>query len=117
MHPRNRFKEQKPDFGAYLKTRKSLEKYLIKRKQPSAEGFLYTLDFSDSNALRELTCACLKHDFDLDVTIALDRLIPAVPQRLNYIHWVEDLLSIDKGEIPQGHNVIGIDIGTYIHAY
>lgn len=39
--------------------------------------------------------------------IPLDKLIPTVPLRLNYILWIEDLLSISKkdGEIR------GIDIG------
>lgn len=59
------------------------------------------------NALRALTCTLLKKDFDLDVEIPLDKLIPTVPLRLNYILWIEDLLSICKkdGEIR------GIDIG------
>ena len=58
----------------------------------SINKFAYTLDFSDPSALRELTCAVLERDFWLKVEIPLDKLIPAVPQRLNYVHWMEDLL-------------------------
>ena len=58
----------------------------------STKKFAYTLDFSDPEALRELTCAVLERDFGLKVEIPLDKLIPAVPQRLNYVHWIEDLL-------------------------
>lgn len=61
-------------------------------EQQSERKFAYTLDFSDPAALRELTCAVLERDFGLKVEIPLDKLIPAVPQRLNYIHWIEDLL-------------------------
>ncbi len=111
MHPRNRFKDNKPDFGAYIQVRKSLEPYLIKRKRPSGQGFTHTLDFSDPEALRELTVACLKYEFDLDVIIPSGHLVPTVPQRLNYIHFVEDLLSNEKGDFPKGNDVIGIDIG------
>lgn len=39
--------------------------------------------------------------------IPLDKLIPTVPLRLNYILWIEDLLSISKKE----GEVRGIDIG------
>ena len=94
----------------------------------STERFPYTLDFSNPSALRELTCAVLERDFGLRVEIPVDKLIPAVPQRLNYIHWIEDLLmcgcchSDDKGGItsddddnitvPKGESIIGIDIGN-----
>lgn len=55
--------------------------------------FAYTLDFSNLDGLRELTCAILAKDFNLHVEIPAGTLIPTVPQKLNYIHWVEDLLS------------------------
>lgn len=59
------------------------------------------------NALRALTCTLLKKDFDLDVEIPPDKLIPTVPLRLNYILWIEDLLTISKKE----GEIKGIDIG------
>lgn len=40
----------------------------------------------------------------MSLDIPVDRLIPRVPQRLNYILWVEDLLSCKS-------NASGIDIG------
>lgn len=146
MHPRNRYLKNPADFGELAEYRPSLKPYLIeKHKQrrhqvlPPAsaptstdsegthskgtEGFAYTLDFSNSAALKELTCAVLEKDFDLKLEIPVDRLIPTVPQKLNYIHWLEDLLSNDggvalqkegvvcEGAIPKGRNIIGIDIG------
>lgn len=41
-----------------------------------------------------------------------DRLVPMVPQRLNYIHWLEDLLSETREkEEEKEERVLGIDIG------
>jgi methyltransferase len=80
------------------------------------------MDFSNQDGLRELTCALLEKDFDLKVEIPPNYLIPTVPQKLNYIHWVEDLLNYggvathEEGVacegIPQGKDVLGIDIGN-----
>ena len=147
MHPRNRY-NVKPDFGQLAEFRPSLKPFLIEKRSsptkttrdkesdtapsvPSSSSqygshlsksrlFPYSLDFSNPAALRELTCAVLERDFDLRLEVPLDRLIPAVPQRLNYIHWIEDLLSMsaeeqDDGDncrgIPKRDSIIGIDIG------
>ncbi|XP_059052154.1 U6 small nuclear RNA (adenine-(43)-N(6))-methyltransferase isoform X2 [Achroia grisella] len=67
-----------------------------------------TIDFKDPHALRVLTKYLLKDDFDLDVDIPDDRLVPTLPLRLNYILWIEDLLNA----IGQTNNVWGVDIGT-----
>lgn len=146
MHPRNRYLDNPADFGELAEFRPSLKPFLIekhtKRRKlpkppPTASGdtppkgpdapptstkghFAYTLDFSDPAALRELTCAVLEKDFDLKLKIPLDHLIPTVPQKLNYIHWVEDLLSCG-GVASHGSgtttgeqatpDVVGIDVG------
>lgn len=78
---------------------------------------------------RELACAVLSRDFGLDVVLPADRLVPMVPQRLNYIHWLEDLLKDDKegderegdererdkreGEV-ESKPVFGVDIGESV---
>lgn len=64
------------------------------------------MNFKEPEAVRALTCTLLKEDFGLAIEIPLERLIPTVPLRLNYIHWVEDL--IDGQKQPRR----GIDIGT-----
>jgi methyltransferase len=63
------------------------------------------LNFKEPEAVRALTCTLLKEDFGLTIAIPLERLIPTVPLRLNYIHWVEDLTG------GQGQPRKGIDIG------
>jgi hypothetical protein len=42
-----------------------------------------------SQALQALSCALLKDDFGLDVHLPQNHLIPAIPLRLNYLHWIE----------------------------
>ncbi|XP_034025237.1 RNA N6-adenosine-methyltransferase mettl16 [Thalassophryne amazonica] len=101
MHPRNRYKDKPPDF-AYLAS-----------KYPEFQQHVHTsltghpvVNFKEPEAVRALTCTLLKEDFGLTIEIPLERLIPTVPLRLNYIHWVEDL--IDGQRKPRK----GIDIGT-----
>ncbi|XP_029026010.1 RNA N6-adenosine-methyltransferase mettl16 [Betta splendens] len=101
MHPRNRYKDKPPDF-AYLAS-----------KYPDFQQHVHTslagrpvVNFKEPEAVRALTCTLLKEDFGLSIEIPLERLIPTVPLRLNYIHWVEDL--IDGQNQPRR----GIDIGT-----
>ncbi len=69
------------------------------------------LDFTDPAALVALTRALLRVDFGLDWDMPLDRLCPTVTSRLNYLHWVEDLLALSASD---GHGGIvrGLDIGT-----
>lgn len=69
----------------------------------------FSLNFKDPEAVRALTCTLLKEDFGLTIDIPVERLIPTVPLRLNYIHWVEDLIGhrdADKQTLRRG-----IDIG------
>ncbi|KAF5287668.1 hypothetical protein FQR65_LT12198 [Abscondita terminalis] len=67
-----------------------------------------SINFKNLESLRALTCTLLKKDFGLNVEIPLTKMIPTVPLRLNYILWIEDLLSIagDVGDI------CGVDVGT-----
>ena len=65
------------------------------------------LDFKKPECLRALSWAILKDDFGVNVNMPLDRLIPTIPLRLNYILWIEDLI----GEVTTAR---GIDIGNYI---
>ena len=56
---------------------------------------------------RELTRALLKHDFGIQWSLAEGQLIPPVKNRINYIHWLEDLLeqSSPAGQAPINHLV------------
>ena len=116
MHSRNRYTGKKPDFGELAEFRPSLKPFLTQKNDPSTQPYSFSLDFSKPEALRELACALLERDFGIKLEIPLDKLIPTVPLRLNYIHWLEDLLSEANGgddypSIPKGASVVGIDIG------
>ena len=99
MHPRNPYKTKKPSFKElaikYPEFREKVTQNLTGK---------VILDFKDPEALRALTIALLKNDFGLTVSLPVDRLIPTVPQRLNYILWLEDIFNQKK-------DLRGIDIG------
>ncbi|XP_072548107.1 RNA N(6)-adenosine-methyltransferase mettl16 [Salminus brasiliensis] len=101
MHPRNRYKDKPPDFAYLASKYPDFQKHV----QTNLVGGVM-LNFKDPEAVRALTCTLLKEDFGLTIEIPLERLIPTVPLRLNYIHWVEDLTG------GQGSPRRGIDIGT-----
>ncbi|KAJ5758438.1 hypothetical protein N7520_005594 [Penicillium odoratum] len=74
------------------------------------------VDFNDPATVRQLTISLLKRDFGLEIILPQDRLCPPVPNRLNYIIWLQDLLDSTAGTIQRGYNpdrkVLGLDIGT-----
>ncbi|KAK3560984.1 hypothetical protein QTP86_023175 [Hemibagrus guttatus] len=115
MHPRNRYKDKPPDFAKlaskYPDFQKHVQTTLSGRVMPLSMWLILCnqysatkLNFKDPEAVRALTCTLLKEDFGLSIEIPLERLIPTVPLRLNYIHWVEDLTG------GQGSPRRGIDI-------
>lgn len=103
MHPRNIYKNKKPDFKALAIKYPEFRKHVTQ----DLAGKVY-LDFKKPLALRALTTVLLKEDFSLDVDLPIDRLIPTIPLRLNYIHWIEDILGEKSGTIS------GVDIGMLL---
>ena len=62
------------------------------------------LDFQDPAALKCLTKTLLHHDFQLNWDMPLNRLCPALTVRLNYLHWIEDLLAtMDLAPVASNH--------------
>ncbi|CAF1089771.1 unnamed protein product [Adineta ricciae] len=107
MHIRNRYRSNPSDFQQLAEKHPDLKQFLIEKSKGGV-----TLDFCDPNAVRALTIAVAKEDFNLDLELSLDRLIPRIPQKLNYLHWIEDLIECRN-------DAIGIDIGggcSCIHA-
>ncbi|UJR37915.1 hypothetical protein I4U23_030602 [Adineta vaga] len=107
MHVRNRYRTNPPDFKQLAEKHPALKPFLIQKTNGGV-----TLDFCDANAVQALTIAVAKEDFDLDLELSLDRLIPRIPQKLNYLHWIEDLVE-------RKIDAVGIDIGggcSCIHA-
>ncbi|RMZ90422.1 hypothetical protein DV736_g2358, partial [Chaetothyriales sp. CBS 134916] len=74
------------------------------------------LDFSDPESVRQLTICLLDRDFGLTVTLPPDRLCPPVPNRFNYILFLQRLLDSTSPTFRDSHDprrrIVGIDIGT-----
>ncbi|KAG5346198.1 MET16 methyltransferase, partial [Acromyrmex charruanus] len=103
IHPRNKYKRS-PDY-------KQLAVLYPEFREIAIMDFTgrVRIDFKERRSLHVLTETLLKHDFDLHVNIPADNLNPAIPLRLNYILWMEDLMTHSKLEMEK---VTGIDIGT-----
>ncbi|KAF8263124.1 hypothetical protein EI94DRAFT_1773028 [Lactarius quietus] len=71
-----------------------------------------TIDFHDENAQRRLTQALMFRDFDIQLEIPDDKLCPPVPNRLNYVLWLQDILSHSSSQELQLTSIRGIDVGT-----
>ncbi|KAL8643146.1 MAG: hypothetical protein Q9226_008425, partial [Calogaya cf. arnoldii] len=72
------------------------------------------LDFSDPAAVKQLTISLLKRDFGIRIELPDDRLCPPLPNRFNYILWIQDLLdttstSYDDRYYP-AREVVGLDM-------
>ncbi|CAA7399658.1 unnamed protein product [Spirodela intermedia] len=110
-HPGNRYSEKPPDFELLASLYPSFQPFVFVSRSGRS-----TIDWTDFDATRELTRVLLQHDHGVQWWIPDGQLCPTVPNRSNYIHWIEDLLS--SGIIPKRNNddpdakVRGFDIGT-----
>ncbi|RLM78018.1 methyltransferase-like protein 16 isoform X1 [Panicum miliaceum] len=109
IHPRNRYAAAAPDFAALAELYPSFRPFVSVSERGRA-----SVDFTDFSATRELTRVLLLHDHGVNWWIPDGQLCPTVPNRSNYIHWIEDLLSsilIPPISSSSGR-VRGFDIGT-----
>ncbi|KAI1724555.1 U6 small nuclear RNA (adenine-(43)-N(6))-methyltransferase [Ditylenchus destructor] len=104
MHPRSEFKINPPNFKILAK------KYsFLKDECYLGVGGKVCVDFKNPKAVNALSRALLLEYFGLSVQFPEGSLVPRIPQRLNYILLIEDLLrdnNLNNGP------VCGIDIGT-----
>ncbi|KAL8823809.1 MAG: hypothetical protein Q9170_008315, partial [Blastenia crenularia] len=86
---------QDPDFNKFLK--------------PNAQ-----LDFSNPQAVKQLTKSLLRRDFGVQIELPDDRLCPPVPNRFNYILWIQDLIDTTSEDFRDAYDpereVIGLDM-------
>ncbi|KAJ8453876.1 hypothetical protein ONZ51_g13354 [Trametes cubensis] len=107
MHPRNPYRNP-PDFVALAEAYPPLKPHITLTRNGAS------IDFKNEVAQRLLTEAILSRDFELTVTLPPGRLCPPVPNRLNYILWLEDVMevvSLALGE-PPNRSIRGLDVGT-----
>ncbi|RVE50846.1 hypothetical protein evm_004413 [Chilo suppressalis] len=102
MHPRNIYRSP-PDFAKLAATYPEFK--CISKLDLSGK---VTIDFKDPKSLRILTKCLLKSDFNVDIDIPEDKLVPTLPLRLNYVLWIEDIMTAIK----RIENIQGLDIGT-----
>ena len=69
------------------------------------------IDFSSTEAVRSFTEILLSEYFELNVSIPKGVLVPRVPQRLNYLLLVEDLVNLNG---LREEEIVGIDIGIFL---
>ena len=100
LHPKNRFNKGY-NFDDLIAKNPNLKAFVFKNKYDDL-----TIDFSDPKAVKELNKALLFYFEQLSVWDFPDEnLCPPIPGRLDYIHHLADLLSLEK-------NIKILDVGT-----
>ncbi|WP_366513813.1 23S rRNA (adenine(1618)-N(6))-methyltransferase RlmF [Planktotalea sp.] len=108
LHPRNQHRDGY-DFVRLVAHSPELGAFTI--SNPAGQT---TIDFQDVSAVRMLNRALLKTHYDIDFwDIPADYLCPPIPGRVDYIHYLADLLAgSNNQEIPIGRHIKALDIGT-----
>lgn len=108
LHPRNQHINGY-DFDFLIKASPELQPFVITSARNEQ-----TIDFSDSQSVKQLNKALLKGYYQVDFWDIPDTyLCPPVPGRVDYIHYLADLLAKDNENlIPTGKQIKLLDIGT-----
>ena len=108
LHPRNQHREGY-DFARLVAQSPEIEAFAI--TNPLGQT---TIDFQNVLAVRMLNRALLKTYYNINFwDIPPNYLCPPIPGRVDYIHYLADLLAQSNNqEIPRGRNVKVLDIGT-----
>ena len=106
MHPRNAYRRP-PDLGALAKHDANLAQYV------SGNDGHASVAWDDPAAQRAVTKALLREDFGVHATLAPDRLCPTLPNRVNYVLWIEDLVrALHPCDGAPQDGARGVDLGT-----
>ncbi|MDO6566390.1 23S rRNA (adenine(1618)-N(6))-methyltransferase RlmF [Alteromonas sp. 1_MG-2023] len=112
MHARNLHKDGYP-IAALCQAHPALSGYVVDAKSGKK-----SIDFTNQDAVKTLNAALLIHYYGLKTwDIPNGYLCPPVPGRADYIHGIADILaSSNKGVIPKGKSVKGLDVGIGANA-
>ncbi|KAF8972036.1 hypothetical protein BDZ97DRAFT_1650372 [Flammula alnicola] len=108
MHARNPYREP-PDFISLADAYEALQQHLISDSRSHRK----TIDFKDAEGQRRLTEALMFRDFGVKLHIPSNRLCPPVPNRMNYVLWIQDIVHAHREVLERRpRSIRGIDIGT-----
>lgn len=107
LHPRNKHREAY-DLELLIQFCPELAPFVILNKYQ-----VKSVDFFDPEAVKMLNKALLKAYYKIDQwNIPAGYLCPPVPGRVDYIHYIADLLGqSNNSKIPKGSKIMGLDIG------
>jgi len=104
LHPRNTHKNGY-DFPSLIKIYPQLNQYVHKNTHGNV-----SIDFANPLAVKALNTALLKHDYGIKGwDIPEGALCPPIPGRVDYIHYVADLLGLNES---RANATRLLDIGT-----
>jgi 23S rRNA (adenine1618-N6)-methyltransferase len=108
LHPRN-IHNKKYDFKALMEAQPELSSFVKENQYKDL-----AIDYSDANAVICLNKALLAYHYNIQAwTVAKGHLCPPIPGRVDYIHYIADLLAeTNNNKVPVGTKVKGLDIGT-----
>lgn len=108
LHPRNQHREGY-DFQRLIVKSPELEAFITRNPRGQM-----TINFQDAGAVRLLNKALLLTHYEIDFwDIPASYLCPPIPGRVDYIHYLADLLAESNGQkIPRGSDIKALDIGT-----
>jgi 23S rRNA (adenine1618-N6)-methyltransferase len=108
LHPRNQHREGY-DFERLIVKSPELEAFMTRNPRGQM-----TINFQDVDAVRMLNRALLMTHYEIDFwDIPATYLCPPIPGRVDYIHYLADLLAESNDqEIPHGSDIKALDIGT-----
>ena len=108
LHPRNQHIDGY-DFARLAADTPALEPFTT--RNPAGQT---TIDFKNPQAVRILNQALLKTHYKIDFwDIPAGYLCPPIPGRVDYIHYLADLLADhNRGDVPRGPRIKVLDIGT-----
>lgn len=108
LHPRNKHRERY-DFKQLISICPGLGNY-VKINAYGNES----IDFANPKAVKWLNTALLKFYYSIDYwDIPSGYLCPPIPGRVDYVHYIADLLgNSNNGKIPTGPKIKCMDIGV-----
>lgn len=102
LHSKNPFRDNEPDFKQLSMSYPSLIPFL------KTVNDRVTVDWKDPDSAREVTNVLLQEKFGIKLSIPENHLCPPLPNRINYLCWISDLLGDSSSEATR---ILDIGVG------